>query len=117
MDAGLRLHRRIEFKSRWSAAPGLALQGADPALELRSGTAEARQEFAEIQVESVTDQTDAAKEAGPVEAQRMWERTAEDNALDHLQKVGLIAPHGRCGQDSADRGQQPDHHQQSSDYS
>ena len=24
----------------------------------------------------------------------MWERTAEDNALDHLQKVGLIAPLG-----------------------
>jgi hypothetical protein len=52
------------------------------------------QEFADIQVESVTDQTDAAREAGPVEAQRMWERTAEDNAIDHLQKVGLIAPLG-----------------------
>jgi Peptidase family M48 len=52
------------------------------------------QEFADIQIESVTDQTDAAREAGPVEAQRMWERTAEDNAIDHLQKVGLIAPQG-----------------------
>ena len=52
------------------------------------------QEFAEIQVDTVTDQTDAAKEAGPVEAQRMWERSAEDNALDHLQKVGLLAPQG-----------------------
>jgi hypothetical protein len=51
-------------------------------------------EFAEIQVETVTDQTDAAREAGPVEAQRMWERTAEDNTLDHLQKVGLLAPSG-----------------------
>jgi hypothetical protein len=52
------------------------------------------QEFSEIQIDAVSDQTDAAKEAGPVEAQRMWERTAEDNALDHLQKVGLIAPVG-----------------------
>jgi Peptidase family M48 len=52
------------------------------------------QEFAEIQIDTVQDQTDAAKEAGPVEAQRMWERTAEDNALDHLQKVGLLAPQG-----------------------
>jgi Peptidase family M48 len=52
------------------------------------------QEFAEIQVETVRDQTDSAREAGPVEAQRMWERTAEDNALDHLQKVGLLAPQG-----------------------
>jgi hypothetical protein len=52
------------------------------------------QEFAEIQVETVRDQTDFAREAGPVEAQRMWERTAEDNTLDHLQKVGLLAPAG-----------------------
>ncbi len=52
------------------------------------------QEFADIQIDAVQDQTDSAKEAGPVEAQRMWERTAEDNALDHLQKVGLLAPPG-----------------------
>ena len=52
------------------------------------------QEFADIQIDTVRDQTDAAKEAGPVEAQRMWERSAEDNALDHLQKVGLLAPSG-----------------------
>ena len=52
------------------------------------------QEFADIQIDAVQDQTDSAKEAGPVEAQRMWERTAEDNALDHLQKVGLLAPSG-----------------------
>lgn len=52
------------------------------------------QEFSEIQVDTVTDQTDSAKDAGPVEAQRMWERTAEDNALDHLQKVGLLSPAG-----------------------
>ncbi len=51
-------------------------------------------EFAEIQIDTVQDQTDSAKDAGPVEAQRMWERSAEDNALDHLQKVGLIAPQG-----------------------
>jgi hypothetical protein len=52
------------------------------------------QEFADIQIDAVQDQTDSAKEAGPVEAQRMWERTAEDNALDHLQKIGLLAPPG-----------------------
>ena len=52
------------------------------------------QEFADIQIDSVQDQTDSAREAGPVEAQRMWERSAEDNAMDHLQKVGLVAPLG-----------------------
>jgi hypothetical protein len=33
-------------------------------------------------------------QATPLEAQRDWERLAEDNAIDHLQKVGLIAPPG-----------------------
>lgn len=51
-------------------------------------------EFAEIQIDTVHDQTDSARDAGPLEAQRMWERSAEDNALDHLQKVGLLAPTG-----------------------
>src|SRR5947208_5084745 len=53
-----------------------------------------QQEFSEIQVDSVEDQSAATVDAGPVEAQRMWERLAEDNAVDHLQKVGLIAPQG-----------------------
>jgi len=52
------------------------------------------QEFSEIRVDSVEDQSTATADAGPVEAQRMWERLAEDNAVDHLQKVGLIAPQG-----------------------
>src|SRR5438874_10227519 len=53
-----------------------------------------QQEFSEIQVDSVEDRSAAIEDAGPVEAQRMWERLAEDNAVDHLQKVGLIAPQG-----------------------
>ncbi len=83
------------LKSAGPAASRPALQGADPALELRSGTAQARPGVRrKSRSMQSRDQTDAAKEAGPVEAQRMWERTAEDNALDHLQKVGLLAPLG-----------------------
>jgi hypothetical protein len=52
------------------------------------------QEFSEIQVDSVDDHSASTEDAGPVEAQRMWERLAEDNAIDHLQKVGLMAPQG-----------------------
>lgn len=52
------------------------------------------QELTEIQVETVQDRSESASDAGPVEAQRMWERLAEDNAVDHLQKVGLLAPQG-----------------------
>jgi len=40
------------------------------------------------------DDRPAPKDNVPVEAQRTWERMAEDNALDHLQKIGLLAPAG-----------------------
>ncbi len=52
------------------------------------------QEFTQIQVDTVQDRSESGKDASPVEAERMWERLAEDNALDHLQKVGLVAPAG-----------------------
>lgn len=55
------------------------------------------EEFTQILVdspESVRDQSDTAADASPVVAQRMWEKQAEDNGLDRLQKVGLLAPPG-----------------------
>jgi hypothetical protein len=48
-------------------------------------------QFTDIQVDAVNDQA-AVKDNTPVESERMWERQAEDNALDHLQKIGLLAP-------------------------
>jgi hypothetical protein len=54
-------------------------------------------EFTQILVDSpqsVKDQTDAAADPSPVIAQRMWERQAEDNVLERLQKIGLLAPSG-----------------------
>jgi hypothetical protein len=54
-------------------------------------------EFTQILVDSpqsVKDQTEAAADANPVVAVRMWERQAEDNAIERLQKIGLIAPPG-----------------------
>jgi hypothetical protein len=44
--------------------------------------------------DSVKDQSDAAADATPVVAERMWERQAEDNAIDRLQRIGLLAPPG-----------------------
>ncbi len=55
------------------------------------------EEFTQILIDSpqsVKDQSDAAADASPVVAQRMWERQAEENAVDRLQKVGLLAPTG-----------------------
>lgn len=54
-------------------------------------------EFTEISVDSpqgVRDQNDAAQDATPVESQRRWQREAENNATERLQKIGLIAPEG-----------------------
>jgi hypothetical protein len=54
-------------------------------------------EFTQILVDSpqsIKDQTDVASDPSPVVAQRMWERQAEDNVVERLQKIGLLAPSG-----------------------
>ncbi len=55
------------------------------------------EEFTQIVVDNpqtIHDQSDAAQDATPVESQRMWERQAEDNAIERMEKVGLLAPEG-----------------------
>lgn len=55
------------------------------------------EEFTQILIDSpqsVKDQSDTASDATPVVAERMWEKQAEDNAVERLQKIGLIAPSG-----------------------
>ncbi|HVI11037.1 MAG TPA: M48 family metalloprotease [Candidatus Binatia bacterium] len=55
------------------------------------------QEFTQILIDSeqpVKDQSDAASDATPVIAERMWEHQAEDNAIERLQAIGLLAPTG-----------------------
>ena len=54
-------------------------------------------EFTQILVDSpqsVKDQSDVGADATPVVAERMWERQAEENAVERLQKIGLLAPPG-----------------------
>ena len=51
-------------------------------------------EMTAVQVEGAVSDDESPKQSGPVESARLWERTAEDNALDHLQKIGLLAPAG-----------------------
>src|ERR1700681_1550289 len=53
------------------------------------------QELTKILVETpVTDETKNANDLTPVQAQRSWDRQAEDNVVDRLQRLGLIAPKG-----------------------
>jgi hypothetical protein len=54
-------------------------------------------EFTEITVDSpqeIQDQSQKAQDASPIEAQRAWERQAEINVIDRLQREGLLAPEG-----------------------
>ena len=55
------------------------------------------EEFTQILIDSpqsINDQSAAAADATPIVAERMWERQAEENAVDRLQKIGLLAPAG-----------------------
>jgi Peptidase family M48 len=43
---------------------------------------------------SVKDDSAAAQDASPLEAQRHWQQQAEDNVVERLQNAGLLAPEG-----------------------
>ena len=54
-------------------------------------------EFTAVRVDptrDVSDQTGTANEIVPVESEHKWEREAEDDVLDRLQRAGLLAPVG-----------------------
>src|SRR6266478_3752877 len=43
---------------------------------------------------TVQDDTKTANDLNPVQAQRTWDRQAEENVADRLQRIGLMAPKG-----------------------
>ena len=56
-----------------------------------------KEEFTQILVDSpqtIRDQTAAAQDASPVESERLWQLQAEENAVERLQKIGMLAPEG-----------------------
>ncbi len=59
------------------------------------GHASQEQELSKILVETpVNDETQTANDLSPIQAQRTWDHQAEDNVVDRLQRIGLIAPKG-----------------------
>ncbi len=59
------------------------------------GHAAQEQELSKILVEAtVQDDTKTANDLNPVQAQRTWDRQAEENVADRLQRIGLMAPKG-----------------------
>jgi hypothetical protein len=52
-------------------------------------------ELTQLVVDSnVNDQSAAAQDASPLEAEHQWQQQAEDNVVDRLEKAGLVAPSG-----------------------
>jgi len=52
-------------------------------------------ELTQVLVDStVKDESPAAQDASPVEAERRWQQQAADNVLERLQRAGLAAPQG-----------------------
>jgi hypothetical protein len=59
------------------------------------GKAQQEQELSKILVETpVNDSTKTANDLTPVQAQRSWDREAENNVSDRLQRLGLMSPTG-----------------------
>jgi hypothetical protein len=58
-----------------------------------------QEEFTDVMVDApndaVTDRTDSApNEVVPLQSEHMWQREAEDNVLDRLERAGVLAPSG-----------------------
>jgi Peptidase family M48 len=51
-------------------------------------------ELTQIRVDSVKDESAAAQDASPLQAEREWQQQAEDNVVERLTAAGLLAPEG-----------------------
>ena len=49
-------------------------------------------ELTQIRVDSVKDESTAAQDASPLQAEREWQQQAEDNVIERLTSAGLLAP-------------------------
>ncbi len=59
------------------------------------GQSRQEQELSKILIESqspVQDQTETSHDLSPLQAQRAWDRQAEDNVTDRMERLGLLAP-------------------------
>src|SRR3974377_718265 len=59
------------------------------------GNTSKEEELTKILIETpVSDDTKTANDLSPIQAQRSWDRQAEDNVTDRLERIGLMAPKG-----------------------
>jgi hypothetical protein len=59
------------------------------------GSATKEEELSKILVETpMQDDSKTANDLSPIQAQRSWDRQAEDNITDRLERIGLMSPKG-----------------------
>jgi hypothetical protein len=59
------------------------------------GNSSKEEELSKILIETpVSDDTKTNNDLTPIQAQRSWDRQAEDNVTDRLERIGLMAPKG-----------------------
>jgi Peptidase family M48 len=59
------------------------------------GNVQKEQELSKVFVEaSVRDQSETANDYSPLQAERLWDRKAEENVAEHLERQRLLAPSG-----------------------
>src|SRR6202165_2982672 len=84
-----------ERELRYALAKKLHFKGQTRLWGYNLGRAAQEQELSKIFVETpVQDDTKSANDLTPVQAQRAWDRQAEENVADHLERIGLMAPQG-----------------------
>ena len=86
-----------ESDLNYSVAKRLSFKAQTRLWGYNLGHSAQEQELSKILIESqnpVKDQTTTANDFNPVMAQRSWDRQAEDNVVDRLERLGLLAPSG-----------------------
>ena len=84
-----------ERELRYAVAKKLDFKAQTRLWGYNLGHAAQEQELSKILVETpVQDDTKTANDLTPVQAQRSWDRQAEENVADRLERIGLMAPKG-----------------------
>ncbi len=84
-----------ERELRYAVAKKLDFRAQTRLWGYNLGHAAQEQELSKILVETpVQDDTKTANDLTPVQAQRSWDRQAEENVADRFERIGLMAPKG-----------------------
>ena len=100
MQPGLWLPAYIyteETKAQYSTFQSVSMKGQTRlwAYDLKHSGQQSEFTTMDIESKDVTDESGrGANEINPVQSQHTWEREAEDNVLDRMERAGVLAPDG-----------------------